>query len=305
MSTTPVFTACPLCGSARVGTIIPSLQKDVSLSGFRFVQCRDCGSFYEDTVTASDIESFYASLGAYESASSKAGIAADLARALGLKGTERLLDLGCGSGAWSLPLLDFSGEITCVDLGEAGLELLQQRVPAADRGRLSVHSAHSLAFLQGLDAHSYDVVISMFSLEHDLAPASIVSEMHRVLKPGGRAVILVPSADALQIRVCGAGFYWFQAPWHTCLPSEQGLRHVAQLAGFRHVTTFEPTDPFYSWFWIRAAADRLGYRATYDDLRRHQWLVRLDMAVDKLCDRVSWALGRPSYRFYVLTRHAS
>lgn len=298
----PVFTACPMCGSARVGQVIPSLQKDVSLSGFRYVQCRDCKSFYEDTVTVADIESFYASLGPYESASSKAGIAADLARALGLSGTERLLDLGCGSGAWSLPLLDFCGEITCVDLGEAGLELLLQRVPTSDRGRVRVHNAHSLAFLQGLDDQSYDVLISMFSLEHDLAPASIVSEMRRVLRPGGRAVILVPSADALQIRVCGAGFYWFQAPWHTCLPSEKGLRHVATLAGFQDVRAFTPSRPFYSWFWIRALADRFGQRRRYDVLRRHAWFCRVDMAVDKACDRFSFVLRRPSYGFYILSR---
>ena len=276
----------------------------MSLAGFQYVQCADCGSFYQDTVTLPDIESFYASLGPYESASSKTNIARDLARSLGLNGTESLLDLGCGSGAWSLPLLAFCRDITCVDLDAVGLELMLSRVPTAGRGRLSVHRAHSLAFLQGLEAQSFDVVISMFSLEHDLSPAAIVSEMHRVLKLGGRALILVPSGDALQIRTCGAGFYWFQAPWHTFLPSEKGLRHVAQLAGFRHITTFEPSEPFYSWFWIRAWADQLGYRKTYDNFRRRPWFVWFEMAVDKVCDRISWVLRRPSYRFYVLNLEA-
>src|SRR5688572_26555876 len=79
-----VFSSCPLCESAAVGGTIPSIRKDMSLDGFSYARCGDCGTYYENDVTPDAIDAFYRSLGPYDSASSKDAIAEDLARGIGL-----------------------------------------------------------------------------------------------------------------------------------------------------------------------------------------------------------------------------
>ena len=297
-----VFSACPLCQSEAVTGEHPSIRKDMSLAGFCYAKCGDCGTYYERDVTHEAIEAFYRSLGPYESSTSKDAIVDDLARSLGLTGRERVVDVGCGSGAWSLAVLRHVAHVTCVDLDVKAVELLRSRVPWADRHRVACHGSPTLDFLRAADTGAYDLALSMFSLEHDLQPRTVLAEMARVLKPGGRAVVLVPSGDALQIALLGGGFYWFQAPWHTFLPSHRGMQVAAANAGFAQAATFEPTAPFYSWFWMRGFSDQWNLRRQYDALRRFGWFVRADIAIDRMLDRLSWRLGRPSYRFFMLMR---
>lgn len=297
-----IFAACPLCESADVAGHIRSIRKDMSVEGFSYAKCRRCGTYYERDVTPQALDAFYGSLGAYESATAKDVIAEDLARRLGLSGRERVLDLGCGSGAWSLPFLRHAAHLTCVDFDPQAIELLRTRVPAEDRLRVSCRASSTLEFLQTAGTGAFDVVLSMFSLEHDLQPRTVLREIGRVLSAGGRAVILVPSGDALQIALLGGGFYWFQAPWHTFVPSRKGMNAAAAAAGFQQAAVFEPTSPFYSWFWLRGFADRWRLRPQYDRLRRFRWFVGADMALDRVLDRISWRLARPSYRFFILAR---
>jgi len=296
-----IFDKCPMCMCTIVSKKYPSINKDMSLDGFRYVRCGQCRSYYEDTVTKADLDFFYQSLKPYDSTSSKIEVAKDLARTLKMTGSETLLDLGSGSGAWSLPLLEFCHEITCVDLDGGSLDMLMQRVPIGDRSKVKISCSRSNLFLQNLPNSSFDILISMFSLEHDDDPAALVKEMFRVLRPNGRLVVLVPSADALQIQLCGSGFYWFQSPWHTVIPSKLGLRLIAEKAGFSNIKYFRPSCAFYSWFWIRGWADQMGLRAKYDYLRRYKWFIALDMTIDKIFDKISFFCGRPSYIFCIIT----
>jgi SAM-dependent methyltransferase len=299
---TNVFDRCPLCESAEVAGRIRSIEKDMSRAGFSYVRCSSCASYYLRDVTVDALEAFYGSLPPYESSSSKVEIVEELARTLGLTGTERVLDLGCGSGAWALPLLAYCGHLTCVDVDANGVELLRQRVPDADKARVDCHSAHSLAFLEQSATDSFDLVLSMFSLEHDVNPRQVLAHIRRVLRPGGRAVVLVPSADALQLAMLGGGFYWFQAPWHTFIPASAGLRVAASRAGFSECRVVVTASPFYSWFWIRGFADRWRLRGAYNRLRALRWFVKTDIALDELLDRLSFRLRRPSYGLYLLER---
>ena len=108
--------ACPLCESTDVTAEHRSIRKDMSLEGFCYAKCGRCGTYYERDVTEQAIDAFYRSLGPYESSSAKDSIVDDLARSLRLTGREHALDLGCGSGAWSIPVLRHVAHVTCVDL---------------------------------------------------------------------------------------------------------------------------------------------------------------------------------------------
>ena len=298
-----LFSSCPLCGSTKtMGRPVVSIQKDFSLSGFHYAQCYGCHSFYLNDVTTDDLDDFYSNVGVYESKTSKAGVASELAAYLGMSVDSHVLDLGCGSGAWAIPLLEYCDRMTCVDLDAANLGRLCELTPIGAQHKIQSVAQASLDFLRSCEDQSFDYVLCMFSLEHDTDPSHTLAEVQRVLRYGGKAVVLVPSADALQRNLLGGGFYWFQAPWHTCLPSQRGLRQLATRLGFQAMRRFTPKQHFYSWFWIRGLADVLGWRETYNKLRKRARFVKLDIAIDQFIDRIARRLGQPSYGFYVLDR---
>jgi SAM-dependent methyltransferase len=103
----------------------------------------------------------------------------------------RVLDLACGSGEPSISLaalLKGTGQVIGMDMAAAPLEVARER--ARKRGLNNVEylqgDVHALPFAdQSFDRVTSRLGVMFFS---DLAKA--LSEMHRVLKPGGRIALL-------------------------------------------------------------------------------------------------------------------
>ena len=118
-----------------------------------------------------------------------AGIADDIA-ATAAEGA-RLLEVGCGPGHLSLRLASRKGfDVTGLDLDPAMVERATasaERLGNARDRRLSyqVGDVASLPFADD----SFDLVVSMLSMHHWADPAAGMSEIGRVLRPGGRALI--------------------------------------------------------------------------------------------------------------------
>jgi SAM-dependent methyltransferase len=107
------------------------------------------------------------------------------------RGGLRILDAGCGTGGTTIELRRF-GEVVGVDLAWAALE------PARGRGltRLARASIESLPF----GAATFDVATS-FEVVYHLGVASdtaALTEIRRVLKPGGLLLLRVPAHDWLR-----------------------------------------------------------------------------------------------------------
>lgn len=97
----------------------------------------------------------------------------------------RILDVACGSAAnaqWFKPRGNYFGcDISVSGLGraqQAGLQLVQG-------------DAEALPFDDG----SFDTSIATFALEHAVRPVRMLEEMCRVVRPGGRVILLGPSWD--------------------------------------------------------------------------------------------------------------
>ncbi|MBC8106114.1 MAG: class I SAM-dependent methyltransferase [Anaerolineae bacterium] len=97
----------------------------------------------------------------------------------------RLLDVGCGAGWTSLLLSERGYSITGIDLNAAGFE-------PAPRGRelqFVAGSAQAIPFVDG----SFDVAASYAALEHMPDPQAALSEMLRVVRPGGAVIVVSPN----------------------------------------------------------------------------------------------------------------
>jgi ubiquinone/menaquinone biosynthesis C-methylase UbiE len=103
----------------------------------------------------------------------------------------RVLDIACGTGepAISLAALVGNGEIVGVDLSPGPLKIAGER--AAQRGLTNVSfrqaDAHHLPFPD----NTFDRVTSRLGVMFFSDLPQAIAEMHRVLKPGGKAILLV------------------------------------------------------------------------------------------------------------------
>jgi SAM-dependent methyltransferase len=96
----------------------------------------------------------------------------------------RFLDVGCGTGA-NLEMLSQFGEAEGVDVSEDALAFCRARGLAKVRRG----AAESLPYKDG----EFDVVSALDVVEHLDDDLAGLSEMRRVLKPGGRALLFVPA----------------------------------------------------------------------------------------------------------------
>lgn len=294
------FKLCPLCGSEKVQKTFLSLEKDMSEKDFLYNKCGNCSTYYAANGTLNKLNDFYAKLPPYQSASSKNNIVETIIKDLQIDIRCKILDIGCGSGAWALPFLPFCEKITCVDTDSNAVNILSKSIPDVYSGKVNCIAMDCDKFLDTTSEKNFDIVLSMFSFEHQLNPVKFLKQLHEVLAVNGKAIILIPSGDALQLKVLGNAFYWAQAPWHTMLPTEKGFEIAARSAGFDKIRIYEPGSNYYSWFWLRGASDKLGVRKLYDKLREYRIFVKFDMFIDKFFDKISFAVKKPSYRFYIL-----
>lgn len=108
---------------------------------------------------------------------------------------EKVLDLGCGAG-WASRMLSEAGVRTFgLDLSRRGLRKAKGVAPEAS---FVFGDGYSLPFKEG----SLDGAVLSEVLEHLVDPGGVLSEVHRVLRPGGRLVVSVPYREEIRWTLC-------------------------------------------------------------------------------------------------------
>jgi 2-polyprenyl-3-methyl-5-hydroxy-6-metoxy-1,4-benzoquinol methylase len=100
----------------------------------------------------------------------------------------RLLDVACGQGFF-LEAVEKSGsklELHGIDFSEVALDYARTRIT---RSTLRRESAYNLPYSDDC----FDYCVNLGSLEHFDKPDRALTEMHRVLKPNGKIMIIVPN----------------------------------------------------------------------------------------------------------------
>lgn len=157
----------------------------------------------------------------------------------------RLLDIGCGNGkylqsmrglGWQVQGVEFNAQAAAV-CRSAGLEVFTGELVEA-----------------AFPDHSFAVVTARHLLEHLVDPGAFLSEIFRILEPGGRLLIKTPNTDSLARGWFQEKWYPYDAPRHLILYNPDNLQQLAESLGYRVVGSRNHTSVkclLNSWDYLR------------------------------------------------------
>src|SRR5262245_12371823 len=147
---------------------------------------------------------------------------------LALAGNARVLDVPCGTGALEERLQVESPNVEVVGVDASAAMLKHARAKAACKACRWVQTdVHSLPFDDG----AFDVVVCANSFHCFDRPADVLAEFARVLRPGGRLLILDWCDDYFLCKLCGVWLRWFDPAFRRVFTSTECTRLIAD-AGF-------------------------------------------------------------------------
>jgi ubiquinone/menaquinone biosynthesis C-methylase UbiE len=103
----------------------------------------------------------------------------------GLPAAEHVLDLGCGDGRLSLSLR--AGALTAADVSDVALRRAARRLPDAEVALVGVDEP--LPFVDS----EFELVLCAETIEHVRDVQLFLSEVRRVLRPGGGLALTTPA----------------------------------------------------------------------------------------------------------------
>jgi SAM-dependent methyltransferase len=189
-----------------------------------FWQAHPCGTKFSDAEIGTP--EFFARVEAhrYEKEWHIPG-AADFQNTRGL----RVLEIGCGMGTDGAQFAKAGAIYTGMDLTDAAVELARKRFQVSGlEGEFHVADAERLDFPDA----SFDLVYSHGVLHHTPDIEAAVREIHRVLKPGGRAMVMLYHRGSYNYRV---GIRVLRRAGAGLLTSEAGIKLI-------NLLTREPID---------------------------------------------------------------
>lgn len=100
----------------------------------------------------------------------------------------RALDLGCGGGHASYAVAAVAGHVVAYDLSPSMLDTVARS--AAERGLNNIQTQPGQAERLPFESASFDLVVTRFSAHHWHDLDSALREAARVLRPGGRMLVV-------------------------------------------------------------------------------------------------------------------
>ena len=187
------------------------------------------------------------------------------------KAPGRLLDVGCGNG-------QFLAAAAAAGWTAVGIDFDVEAIAAARRLPGVEAEVGDLADRR-FETASFDAVMLNNVIEHVPDPVAVFAECARLLRPGGRLVMITPNLDALGHRVFGPDWRGLEPPRHLYLFTARTLRRFARRAGFTSTAMCSSTGQTApDWPMLRTsmeAAARAGRKPPPVSFTQLKWTERL------------------------------
>jgi SAM-dependent methyltransferase len=300
---------CNVCGSDEVIPLAvgEDFEYRTSPDSFLAVKCQGCGLVYLNPRPAmTELDRIYPpDYHAFDFSADRYGFVYKVRQRLeakrilkacqGLPDNARILDVGCGDG-FHLDLLQKFGKsswrLEGIDMSDRAVEMGKLRGLEIHQG-----TVQSMAIPEG----TYDLAFMIATIEHVDQPLEVLQAVGKMLKPGGRVVMVTDNTDTLD-------FKWFQGrhwggyhfPRHWNLFSPLTIRRLAQEAQLEVVELKTIVSPVN---WVYSVRIRL------QDWGAPKWLVNqfslntpITLGIFTLFDMVNQFFGHGALLRVVLRR---
>jgi SAM-dependent methyltransferase len=151
----------------------------------------------------------------------------------------RLLDVGCGDGAFLVAAGRQGWRVAGTEMGQTVLRAKGLKV------------WEDLA--QASELAPYDCVTLWNSLEHMTAPRGVIQQASALLAPGGTMLVAVPNAEGFQASVFGSKWFHLDVPRHLFHFGPRSLARILEGAGLRVTRTFHLEAEIDVFGWTQGA----------------------------------------------------
>lgn len=151
-----------------------------------------------------------------------------------------LLEVGCGSGSMLSAMALRGWQVT-------GLDFDERAVGNARSKGLTVH--HGDLYSQNFREGIFDAVVMSHVIEHVPDPRALLRECLRILKPGGKLVVITPSVWGRLHKIYRKNWFALDPPRHLHLFSPRSLARLINEAGFK-TTRLRTTVSNVAGLWM-------------------------------------------------------
>jgi len=134
-----------------------------------------------------------------------------------------LLEIGCGSGKLLTRMKKMGWQVEGVDFDASAVENARSKGLQVQRGTVEG---------QAYPNDHFDVIFMSHLIEHVHDPASLLCEARRILKPGGRLILITPNSESFGHAVFHEAWRGLEVPRHLHIFTMRALRNLAEKAGF-------------------------------------------------------------------------
>jgi 2-polyprenyl-3-methyl-5-hydroxy-6-metoxy-1,4-benzoquinol methylase len=153
----------------------------------------------------------------------------------------KLLDVGCGNGEALERMKSLGWEVEGVDFDPEAVENAREKGIKVNLGDVNA---------QKYPANHFDAIYMSHVIEHVSNYAKLLNECNRILKPGGKLILLTPNSDSLGHKFFRQTWRGLEHPRHLQIFNSINIQKVVDQAKFSNINITTSAKSAYYILWM-------------------------------------------------------